>query len=143
MVPLVVSTFLYIVPNGTNVGFLNTQLTIILVSNFVSLFCITYLIFVPWKKGPAWYLKFSHIVAYILILLNYLVVPIFNLGIAIFFIIDPAYDLMDQTVQTWVVFFNIVCFSRIFEYFTIVRRTFLTDARNYLAAKNALAALNE
>jgi len=98
MVPFIVSTFLYTEPNGTNKGFLLVQLTIILASNFISLFCITFLIFVPWKKGPAWYIKISHVIFYVLLLTNYLIIPIANLGIALFFILDPSYDLKEQSV---------------------------------------------
>ena len=99
---------------------------------------ITFLIFAPWKKGPAWYIKFSHILFYTLLLTNYLIIPGVNLGMAVFFIVDPAYDLKQQTVQSWVVFYNVVCVSRIFEFFTMIRRAVLPDARNYLAAKKAL-----
>ena len=114
------------------------QLTIIILSTLISLISITYLIFIPWKKGPAWYLKISHVIVYILLITNYLIIPIGNLGMAVFFIVDPAYDLKGQTVQSWVVFYNIVCFSRILEFFTMIRRTVLIDARNYLAARAAL-----
>lgn len=51
------------------------------------------MIFIPWKKGPAWYLKFSHVLVYSLLLTNYLIIPIGNLGFAMFFIFDPNYDL--------------------------------------------------
>ena len=77
-------------------------------------------------------------IVYILLITNYLIIPIGNLGMAVFFIVDPAYDLKGQTVQSWVVFYNIVCFSRILEFFTMIRRTVLIDARNYLAARAAL-----
>ena len=138
MVPFLVCSFLYFSPNGTNQGFLFVQLTIIFMSTLISLFSITYLIFVPWKKGPAWYLKISHIIVYILLITNYLIIPIANLGLAVFFIVDPIYDLKNQTVQSWVVFFNVVCFSRILEFFTMIRKTVLIDAKNYLAARAAL-----
>jgi hypothetical protein len=138
MVPFLVCSFLYFSPNGTNQGFLFVQLTIIFMSTLISLFSITYLIFVPWKKGPAWYLKISHIIVYILLITNYLIIPIANLGFAVFFIVDPSYDLKNQTVQSWVVFFNVVCFSRILEFFTMIRKTVLIDAKNYLAARAAL-----
>ena len=138
MVPFLVCSFLYFSPNGTNQGFLFVQLTIIFMSTLISLFSITYLIFVPWKKGPAWYLKISHIIVYILLITNYLIIPIANLGLAVFFIVDPNYDLKNQTVQSWVVFFNVVCFSRILEFFTMIRKTVLIDAKNYLAARAAL-----
>jgi len=138
MVPTIISVFLYLAKNGTNEGFLFTQLTIILTSNLISLSSITFLIFAPWKKGPSWYIKISHIIFYSLLLTNFLVIPFINLALAFFFIVDPAYDLKNETVQSWVVFFNIVCCSRIFEFFTMIRRAVLPDARNYLAAKKAL-----
>lgn len=69
------------------------QLTIILVSNLISLMSISFLIFAHWKKGPEWYLKISHIIFYSLLLLNFLIIPIANLGLAIFFIVNPKYDL--------------------------------------------------
>ena len=96
------------------------------------------MIFVPWKKGPEWYLKFSPILVYILLITNYLLIPAINIGLALFFIVDPTYNLNSQSIQSYVVFFTVVCFSRIFEYFTLIRRTVLDDARNYLAAKKAL-----
>ena len=78
---------------------------------------------------------------YILLITNYLIIPFGNLGMAIFFIVDPAYNLKNQTVQSWVVFFNVLCATRIFEFFTMIRKTVLLDAKNYLAAKKALQDL--
>ena len=96
------------------------------------------MIFVPWKKGPAWYLKFSHVLVYSLLLTNYLIIPLGNLGLAMFFIFDPNYDLKMQSVQSWVVFFNVVCVSRVLEFFTTVKKTVLEDAHNYIAAQKLL-----
>jgi len=98
MVPTLISAFLYIAKNGTNEGFLFTQLTIILTSNLISLASITFVIFVPWKKGPVWYTKVSHVIFHMLLLTNYLIIPLINLGLAFFFIVDPNYNLRDQTV---------------------------------------------
>lgn len=100
--------------------------------------CIIFLIFVPWKKGPEWYLRISPKIFKVLILLNYLVIPLGNLGLSAFYVIDPKYDLKTQVIQSWVVFYNIVNFSRVLEYFFIIRRTILLDAKNYLAARKAL-----
>jgi len=98
MVPTLISAFLYIAKNGTNEGFLFTQLTIIFTSNLISLASITFVIFVPWKKGPVWYTKVSHVIFHMLLLTNYLIIPLINLGLAFFFIVDPNYNLRDQTV---------------------------------------------
>lgn len=100
--------------------------------------CIIFLIFVPWKKGPEWYLRISPTIFYVLVLMNYLILPLGNLGLSAFYVIDPKYDLKTQVIQSWVVFYNVVNFSRVLEYFFIIRRTILLDAKNYLAAREAL-----
>ena len=38
-------------------------------------------------------MKISHIIMYILLITNYMIIPIANLGLAVFFIVDPSYDL--------------------------------------------------
>ena len=50
--PWAVNNYLSLTQNSSESNILGTQLTIILVSNYVSLIAITYLIFCPWKKGP-------------------------------------------------------------------------------------------
>ena len=107
-------------------------------SNMFCLMCIIFLIFVPWKKGPEWYLRISPAIFYVLVLMNYLIIPIANLGLSAFYIIDPNYDLKTQIIQSWVVFYNVVNFSRVLEYFVVIRRTILLDAKNYLAARKAM-----
>lgn len=81
-----ISTFLSVQPNGTNEGFVYVQLLLINVSSFISVICITFLIFVPWKKGPKNYLKISPMLFFILLISNYLIVPIINLGVFTFYV---------------------------------------------------------
>ena len=102
------------------------------------LMCIVFLIFVPWKKGPEWYLRISPAIFYVLVLMNYLIIPLANLGLSAYYVIDPKYDLKSQVIQSWVVFYNVVNFSRVLEYFFVIRRTILLDAKNYLAARKAM-----
>jgi hypothetical protein len=66
-VPCFVNTFLKFTPTGDNSG-LETQLSIIFVSNYLSLLAIVFLIFVPWKKGPDIYLKVSPYIFYTMML---------------------------------------------------------------------------
>ena len=132
IIPLVVGMYIYIQKNNTNNGVLFWELKMILFSNLISALCITYLIFVPWKKGPEWYLKHSHKVFFVLLVTNYLVLPIINNIAFIYFITDPQVDLKKESIESYIVFFNIVCFMRIVEYVVIVRRTVWLDAKVYL-----------
>ena len=104
-------------------------------SNIISIFCITFLIFVHWKKGPAWWLRVSDKVFFLLLLTNYILLPLINNVALLYFIIDPNIDLKNHTIESYIVFFNVICFMRIVEYLTIVRRTVLLDARIFLQAR--------
>jgi uncharacterized membrane protein len=92
-IPLMVSCILFFQPNNTNTGKLFWQLEVILISNFISAFCITFLIFVHWKKGPDWWLKVSHKVFFTLLLINYVFIPLINVIISAFYIVSPNIDL--------------------------------------------------
>lgn len=94
--------------------------------------CISFLIFVPWKKGPTWYLKFSHYLFYGMLLTNYVILPLANIGVQTYFICWKAIDLEIEPIESYIIFFNIVCFMRLVEFVTIVRRTVLLDARIFL-----------
>ena len=74
-------------------GKLTFELNLILSSNFLSLLAIIYIIFVPWKKGPAWYLKVSPYIYFTFLLINYILLPVFNLTVFLYFTISPKYDL--------------------------------------------------
>jgi hypothetical protein len=110
-------------------------MTIILFSNYVSLIAITYLIFIPWKKGPEWYLKFSPYVFYTMTYLNFLILPIMNIGITIYYSANPNYILRKIPVESWVVFFTIICVTRLIEYFSSLKKILLDDARIFLETK--------
>jgi hypothetical protein len=55
------------------------QLNFILVSNYMNTICVTILIFVPWKKGPPIYQKFSPYVFFALMITVYIVLPTMNI----------------------------------------------------------------
>ena len=133
-VPFFVNNFFYIVPTGNN-GALQAQLTIILLSNSTSLCAIIFLIFVPWKKGPELYLKISPLIFFFMMYLNYLILPVFNIGLSIYFTVNPAYDLKQMPLESWVVFFTIVCFSRLIEYYASLKKLVMDDARIYMQTR--------
>lgn len=95
---------------------------------------MSYLFFVEWKKGPKNYLKYSPYIFYTLTYLNYLIIPIANIGY--FFILAFAvksFKIREIFIESWVVFYVMVSFNRILEYFIEVKKNIILDARNYLA----------
>ena len=135
-VPFAVNTYLSLAPTGDKGG-LQAQLRIIYASNTLSLIAIIYLIFISWKKGPEWYLKISPKIYYTMIYLNYVILPVINIGIMIFFTLSPKFDLKVLPLETWVIFVTIINFSRLLEYFASLKKIVLDDARIYLAARKA------
>lgn len=95
VIPLIVSCFLFFQSNDTNSGQLFWQLELILFSNIIAAFCITFLIFVHWKKGSEMWLKISYIVFYVLLLTNYVILPMVNVLISVFFMVWPGIDLKE------------------------------------------------
>ena len=110
----------------------------ILLSNIIAAICITFLIFVHWKKGPEWWLKISYIVFFALLLINYVILPLINIAISIYYIVWPGINLKIQTIESYVIFITIVCLSRLVEYVFLIRRTVVLDARVYLQTKSMM-----
>ena len=98
----------------------------------ISTLCITFLIFVSWKKGPEKWLKISPYIFFFMLITNYLILPIINIFVALYLIIDPKVDLKKIAVESYVVFFLVVSTGRVLEYITLIRRTVVLDAKNYL-----------
>lgn len=64
--------------------------------------------------------------------LNYLILPLTNIALMIYFTLNPRYNLKILPLETWVIFFTIICFTRVVEYFTSTKKIVLDDARIYL-----------
>lgn len=77
---------------------------------------ISFLIFCPWKKGPEWYLKISPVIFYIAMYVNYVILPLINIGLFLFYTIDPNYILKTEALESWIVFFTIICLTRVLEF---------------------------
>ena len=137
-VPFIVSIIIFFQPNGTNTGKLYWTLKMILLSNMASVFCITFLVFVSWKKGPAWWTNISHYFFFILLLLNYILIPLANIAVFVYYIFDPSIDLKAEPIESYIIFFTVICFARILEYVTLVRRTVVLDARIFLQQKQVM-----
>lgn len=108
---------------------------LILASNFLSLGCITFLIFVAWKKGPVWWTKISHKVFRFMLLLNYMIIPGFNVCTSIFIFAYPAFTLTDDPISSWVVIWSILCAHRMLDFVTVIRRGVMLDARIFMQQK--------
>jgi len=104
-------------------------------SNSISLVAITFLIFCPWKKGPDFYLKYSPKIFFAMVYINYLILPVLNIGLTVFFTLNPNYDLKALPLESYIIFFTIICFSRLVEYFAYLMKIFRDDAAIYLTAK--------
>lgn len=104
-------------------------------SNYLSLFAIIFLIFVPWKKGPALYLKVSPYIFYFMMYLNYVILPLGNIGLSTYFTISPKYNLKVKPMESWVIFFTVVCFSRVVEFFSSIKKLVMDDARIFLQTR--------
>jgi hypothetical protein len=90
---------------------------------------------VPWKKGPEWYLKISPKIFFVLVYMNYVILPLGNMGLSVFFTVDPKYDLKTIPLESWVVFFTVVCFSRLTEFFSSIKKIVMDDARIYIETR--------
>lgn len=93
------------------------------------------MIFAPWKKGPEWYLKISPTFFFILIYINYVILPVGNIGLSAYFTINPKFNLKVIPMESWVVFFTIVCFSRVMEFFISLKKIIMDDARIYIETR--------
>ena len=72
---------------------------------------------------------------FLLIYLNYVVLPVGNIGLSFYFIVNPAYNLKIIPQESWVVFFTIVCFSRVLEFFVSIKKIIMDDARIYIETR--------
>ena len=105
--PFAVNAYLALAPTGDKGG-LGLQLQIIFISNTFALLAITYLIFVPWKSGPDWYMKISPFLFYSSVYINYIILPVINILLTIFFALNPKFDLKVLPLESWVIFVTIV-----------------------------------
>lgn len=102
---------------------------------------MVWLIFVHWKKGTPTWTKISPYIFFLVLIMNYIIVPGLNIVLSIYLFISPSYTLTEQTSESFVVFFFTVCLMRVIEYFTLVRRSVVLDARIFLENKATLDSL--
>ena len=60
--------------------------------------------------------------------LNYIIIPGVNAALFVYYTVNPNYDLKTEALESWIVFFSIICITRMTE---IV----LDDARIFLQTR--------
>ncbi len=103
-----------------------------MISNAISAPSITILVFIHWKKGPEWWLKISYKIYFVLLVTIFVILPLINEVLAVILFITPAANLESQPIESFCVFFFVLYFIRIVEFFTWIRRSVLDDAKSYL-----------
>jgi hypothetical protein len=73
----------------------------------------------------------------------YLVLPIINITIQLYEIIQPKLDLKLSIFESWLCFYMVVCITRIIEYFVSIRQSLIPDARTYMETRTRVESLNE
>jgi len=138
IIPLIVSCFLYFQRNGKNESNVSFQLTQILFSNWISAICVTFVVFVHWKKGPEWWTKNdrSYKIWRVMIFLNFFLLPSINLGITIFIFLLPNFKLIGQPISSYILFYSVVCVHRLIEFVTLIRRSIILDAQIFLEQRD-------
>jgi len=73
----------------------------------------------------------------------YLVLPIINITIQLYEIIQPKLDLKLSFFESWLCFYMVVCITRIIEFFVSIRQSWIPDARTYIETRTRVESLNE
>lgn len=68
--------------------------------------------------------------------MNYLALPIGNIAVFVYFILDPGINLRTTSIQSYVIFFNVICVMRVIEFFLVVRTTVIKDIATYVEIRD-------
>lgn len=67
--------------------------------------------------------------------LNYVVLPAVNFLMFIYYTVNPHFDLVVFPLESWIVFFSIVCFTRLMEFYFSLKKIVMDDARIYIQTR--------
>lgn len=107
----------------------------IVVSNILGAAAMFVLVFVHWKKGSELWLRISPYIFGTLLIFAFVIMPFFNVALSVYLIIDSSIALVDQQIESYVVFFQFLYLIRIFEFFTWIRKSIFDDARTWLSSR--------
>lgn len=80
---------------------------------------ITFLIFTHWRKGPAWYIKYSHKFFYAVTVYDFVIQPIFMASLIFVQILNLNSN--DSYLDSYLLYMFVVNFLRLIEYLSKVR----------------------
>ena len=104
---------------------------------------ISYLIFVPWKKGPELYLKISPYIYYCTVYTNYIILPLLNILLTIIYSCLPSTNLKVLPQESWVIFVTVINVTRLIEYYSSLKKIVFDDARIYLETRRLKQERND
>lgn len=110
----------------------------IVISNLLGAAAIFVLVFIHWKKGADWWLKISPYLFGSLLFFVFLIMPLANIIVAVILIITPNISLLNQMIESYVVFFLVLYSIRVIEFLTWVRKSVFDDARTYLSSREMM-----
>ena len=67
--------------------------------------------------------------------LNYVILPGLNIFLFVYYTANPKYNLKIFPLESWIVFFSILCITRISEFFVSLKKIIMDDARIYIVQK--------
>lgn len=115
------------------------QYRIILACTLIGSVSCFMFIFVPWKKGPEWWVRFSPYLYYSLVHLVYVVIPIGNIFYTLFIWIDPTtINCLDSLWFSGIILYLVMQICKVSYYFRIIRQIYLRHAIEYWHAHNHL-----
>ena len=67
--------------------------------------------------------------------LNYVILHGLNIFLFVYYTANPKYNLKIFPLESWIVFFSILCITRISEFFVSLKKIIMDDARIYIVQK--------
>lgn len=113
------------------------------VTNFLTLICVTTLIFASWQKGSQCWQRFAPGFFYLLVILNFLIFPAINIIYQVFIAAYPVVICRDSYWESFLVFFMVSCVGKPIQYFVTIRTTFIRDARSYIETRKIVQDMTE
>lgn len=116
---------------------------IIRIANVISAILITILIFVSWKKGgPTWWTPISHKVFFVLLIVDYLVIPLIVLLTTLIYFSTYISYKEKNILESFLILFPVLFMFRMFEFFTYIRHQVIAEAQIYLKLKTEVESKN-
>ena len=114
------------------------NLLVIFVVNIATVIMMFILIFVSWKKGSKCWKKVAPKLYLMMVWTCYILIPIGIIGLSSYYFIADFERLKQSSNETWVVCYTFLCGSRIIEFFFLINKVFVHDAKVYLTVREMM-----